>query len=224
MRESASARLEQHQANAWEPNGRRRCRTGAVGRLLVLFSVLLVGLLSIPVAALASCVGPELSYGGGQVRPGDAVHVVGQHWGDDCFDTGRPPAGQGALGLPRTGIVVLFEQGGTQTVVARGDADAEYRFQVDIVIPETAALGAARLMARAGDEVAFAAAGDPLVVASAGQGSPATVASFGPIETEVPLASPARAAPWWPVYIAVALMIVGAVLLGWRWRRGARSN
>ncbi len=118
---------------------------------------------------------------------------------------------------------MVFQQGGTQTVVARGDADAEYRFQVDIVIPETAALGAARLMARAGDEVAFAAAGNPLVVASAGQGSPATVTSFGPTETEAPLARPARTAPWWPVYIAVSLIIVGAGL-GWRWRRGARSN
>jgi hypothetical protein len=120
--------------------------------------------------------------------------------------------------------VVVFQQGGTQTVVARGDADAEYRFQVDIVIPETAALGAARLMAHAGDEVAFAAAGDPLVVASSGQGSPARVASFGPTATEVPSEGPALTPPWWPVYFAVALMIVGAVLLGWRWRRSARSN
>jgi hypothetical protein len=133
IREPASA----GHPRAWERSGRRR-RTSSVGRLLVVVAVLASGLLAVPVTASASCVGPALSYDVAQVRPGDTVRVVGQYWGDDCFDTGRPPVGQGVLGPPRQGIAVVFEQGGTQTVVARGNADGYYQFQVDIAIPQTA--------------------------------------------------------------------------------------
>jgi hypothetical protein len=159
--------------------GRRR-PSSILKRRLVLIAVLAAGLLAFPVAVAASCVAPELSYTGGPVRPGDTVRVVGQYWGDDCFDTGPPPAGQGTLGLPRQGIAVVFEQNGTQTVVARGNADGDYQFQVDVTVPQTAALGEARLAAPATASGRFAATGEWLEVVSAGQGSPAVVASFGP--------------------------------------------
>lgn len=217
IREPASA----GHPRAWERSGRRR-RTSSVGRLLVVVAVLASGLLAVPVTASASCVGPALSYDVAQVRPGDTVRVVGQYWGDDCFDTGRPPVGQGVLGPPRQGIAVVFEQGGTQTVVARGNADGYYQFQVDIAIPQTADPGGARLVARATDEEQFAATGGPLEVVSAGQGSPLVVASFGP--TEIPVPSSASTASRWPVSIVVAFLIVGGVLLARRWRRSARST
>jgi hypothetical protein len=148
--------------------------------------------------------------------------VVGQYWGDDCFDTGPPPAGKGDLGLPRQGITVMFEQDGTQTVVARGNADADYQFQVDIVIPPNAAPGGARLAARASEEEQFAATGGPLEVVSTGQGSPLVVASFGP--TEIPMPTSEPTASRWPAYLVVALLIVGGILLARRWRRRARST
>ena len=53
---------------------------------------------------------------------------------------------------PRAHVDDVFEQGGTQTVVARGNADGYYQFQVDIAIPQTADPGGARLVARATDE------------------------------------------------------------------------
>jgi hypothetical protein len=186
------------------------------------FAVLAAGMLAIPVTASAACVGPELSYDGLQVRPGDTVRVVGRYWGDDCFDTGPAPAGQGDLGLPRQGIEVVFVQGGKQTVVARGNADADYQFQVDTVIPRTAAPGGARLAARATGEEQFAAMGGLLEVVSVGQGSPLVVASFGPTEIPVPTSAPPAAR--WPVYIVVALLIVGGIFLARRWRGSARST
>lgn len=223
IREPASAGQAQTQGHTWARRGRRRS-TRAVWRLLVVFAVLAAGPLAVPVTASASCVGPELAYDSGQVRPGDTVRVVGQYWGDACFDTGPPPAGQGVLGLPRQGIEVMFEQGGTQTVVARGNADADYQFHVDIVIPHTAAPGEARLVARATDEEQFAAKGEPLKVVSAGQGSPVMVASFGPTEIPVPTSATAPTASRWPVFIVVALLIVGGIFLARRWRRSARAN
>lgn len=194
-------------------------RSGRVPGVLV---VLMAALLSVPATASASCVGPQLSYGGGQVRPGDTVPVVGQYWGDDCYDTGSPPEGEGGLGLPRRGIVVVFQQGSTQTVVARGNADADYEFQVDVMIPETAVAGEARLAAWAGDEEEFAAAGEPLVVDSAGEGSLVRVASFGPTDSAV--TRPAPTTSRWPVLILVAVLIGGGAVLGRRWRHRSRSR
>lgn len=210
--------------------------------------VLLVGLLCVPVAAAASCAAPELTYDGGEVHPGDTVTVVGQHWGDDCYDTGNQPAGEGVLGLPRTGIVVVFEQGGTQTIVARGDADTEYQFQVAVVIPQTAAPGEARLVARVGDTQGYDDSREPLSVASAGDGSPVRVASFGPTEEPAPTPestpnppdSPAMPSAghesgeptastgepvghWWPAYTAAAVLAIGGLLPGRRWQRSTRS-
>jgi hypothetical protein len=116
----------------------------------------------------------------------------------------------------------VFVQGGKQTVVARGNADADYQFQVDTVIPQTAAPGGARLAARATGEEQFAAMGGLLEVVSVGQGSPLVVASFGPTEIPVPTSAPPAAR--WPVYIVVALLIVGGIFLARRWRGSARST
>lgn len=167
-----------------------------MGSRLVAFVGLLVGLLCVPVAAAASCAAPEVAYDGGDVRPGDTVTLAGQHWGDDCYDTGNQPVEEGILGLPRTGIVVVFVQRGAETVVARGDADTAYRFRVDAVIPQSAVPGEARLVARVGDTQGYDASREPLTVAAAGDGSPASITTFGPAQpgSTQPEAPPGRTA------------------------------
>lgn len=215
---------------------------------MVVLVGLLVGLLCVPVAAVASCAAPEFVYDGGPVHPGDTVTVVGQYWGDDCYDTGNQPAGEGVLGLPRTGIVVVFVQGGTETIVARGDADTEYQFRVDVVVPETAVSGQARLVARVGDWDGYDASRGALTVASDGDDSPASVAPFGPADQPAPGSAAVPSPPdssaitpashdsdelnesmfspvgrWWPAYTAIALLIVGALFLRPRRQLTSRS-
>jgi len=220
-----------------------------MGSRLLVFVGLLAGLLFVPVAAAASCAAPEFVYDGGDVHPGDTVTVVGQYWGDDCYDTGNQPPGEGVLGLPRTGIVVVFMQGGAETIVASGDADTEYRFRVDVVVPQTAVSGEARFVARVGDWDGYDASRGALTVASDGDGSPASVASFVPANEPAPgsgatpsppvspATTPARhdsddlnesmfspVGRWWPAYTAIAFPIIGGLHLRPRRQRSSRSN
>lgn len=213
-----------------------------------MFVTVLAGLLSVPTGAAASCVAPRLAYEGGDVRAGETVSVVGQYWGDDCYDTGTPQNGEAALGRPLTGIVVMFVQGGTETIVARGDADAGYEFRVDIVIPPTAVLGEARLSARGGGREGDDASREPLSVVSAGDPSPLSIATFGPAGAREPgsgsrpgppepATTPARlespgattstgelVGRWWPAFTAAVLLMVGGALLGRHGRRSTRRS
>jgi hypothetical protein len=219
-----------------------------MGRFLGLFVTLLLGMLCMPAGAAASCAAPTFAYAGGDVRAGDTVTVVGQFWGDDCHDTGDRPDGEGVLGRPRTDIVVMFLQSGTETVVARGDADAGYAFEVDIEIPSTAVLGEARLSARAGDLDGHrdSTSREPLTVTSVGDGSPVGVAYLGPAgalgpgstsgapepttatgsrESAEPTASPGQSLRgWWPAATAAFLLVLGVALLGLRGRRTTRQG
>ena len=73
--------------------------------------------------------------------------MTGSGFGDNCYDTGPPPAGEGYLGKPLTEIEVVFVQGDRQTVVARGAADDGYAFEIDVVVPAASVPGEARLLA-----------------------------------------------------------------------------
>ena len=126
--------------------------------------LLLVALLALPTLALgggasADCAGPSIAVQPTSGSPGDAITVTGQAWGTNCYDTGPPPAGEGPLGLPQTGIEVVFvDAEGTVTPLATVDADAEYRFELDAVVPADAAAGSARVAA-ASIGAAFTVAG-----------------------------------------------------------------
>ena len=97
---------------------------------------LLGGLLLLePAAAGAACLGPSIEYESGPVRRGGTVTVTGSGFGDNCYDTGPPPAGEGYLGKPLTEIEVVLVQSDRQTVVARGAADDGYAFEIDVVVP-----------------------------------------------------------------------------------------
>gem|GEM_PF-4563809 len=99
-------------------------------------------------SALGSCAGPSFSYEPVQVDRGGTITVRGTAWGSNCYDTGRPPAGQGVLGAPAKGIEVLTIQGDDTFVVATVTAGNDYKFTVKAVVPTEIKPGAARVAAR----------------------------------------------------------------------------
>ena len=122
---------------------------------------LLCGLLLLGSApAGAACLGPSIEYESGPVRRGGTVTVTGSGFGDNCYDTGPPPAGEGYLGKPLTEIEVVLVQSDRQTVVARGAADEGYAFEIDVVVPVGSFPGEARLLALDA-ATGLTAAGDP---------------------------------------------------------------
>jgi hypothetical protein len=119
-------------------------------------------------AVLASCIGPTIEHTAGRVDRSGVIHVVGSGWGDECDDTGAPPEGVGVLGNPETDIEVVLVQGENPHVVATGDADADYRFVVDVPVPDRLAAGPVTVVARGRDgTVARDATAAPIVVSDA---------------------------------------------------------
>lgn len=115
----------------------------------VALAVLVVAVGSMaPQAAAASCSGPRISNQTTEVAPGGRVTVVGHAFGDNCYDTGPPPEGEGVLGKPLDDIEIVFEQEGDEVVVARGAADESYGFTVEVTIPIGATPGPATLGTR----------------------------------------------------------------------------
>lgn len=99
--------------------------------------------------AAASCIGPRIERAPGVVERGGSVRVTGAGWGEECYDTGPPPVGQGGLGRPRDDIEVAFVQAGRRTVVARGAADDCYGFVAEVRVPRGLVEGPAVLTAGA---------------------------------------------------------------------------
>lgn len=85
--------------------------------------------------AQASCVGPTVEVFPAEQDRGDQIRVSGKYFGDNCYDTGPPPSGQGTLGRPLSDLTVTLVQGETPMVVATGDASGDYSFEVDVVVP-----------------------------------------------------------------------------------------
>lgn len=98
--------------------------------------------------AAADCSGPTVDWAPHEVARGGTVTVTGSAFGDNCYDTGPPPPGQGFLGVPRQDLQIVVVQGEVEVVVAEGDADAEYAFEVDIVVPPELQPGPANLVVR----------------------------------------------------------------------------
>jgi hypothetical protein len=131
--------------------------------------------------AAADCIGPTIEITQREVVRGDALTITGSGWGDNCYDTGPPPAGEGVLGVPVTGISVYIVQGTVEWLVAAGDADAEYEFDVTVVVPSDLQPGAAEVQARYEGGDAYSQ--DPRFMvtdAPALSVAEATVAAFGP--------------------------------------------
>lgn len=120
-------------------------------RLLLLLAVALGIVVGSGTAAGADCIGPTLEFEPSAAPRGGEVTVVGSGFGDNCYDTGPPPAGEGVLGVPQRDVQVLLVQGAGETLVAKGDADAAYAFEVTIVVPPALVPGEAQFVARLAD-------------------------------------------------------------------------
>jgi len=143
------------------------------------FLVLVVGA---PPAG-ADCSGPVIEYDAGPVDRGQAISVSGGGFGDNCYDTGPPPAGEGILGRPLTDIDVVITQAGVDHLVAEGNADDDYEFSVEVAVPADLAPGEARLQVRWGPDAGWAVdrTDQPLVVSDAAAATGGDeVATFGP--------------------------------------------
>jgi hypothetical protein len=83
---------------------------------------------------------------------GEAVTIMGEAFGDNCYDTGPPPAGAtGLLGEPRQDIELRFVQGDSEIVVGEADADDDYAFTATVVVPASLEPGPAQIRGRFAD-------------------------------------------------------------------------
>lgn len=185
----------------------------------ILGGALALGFAAVPAAA--DCSGPTIEYDVGPVARGDTVHVSGTAWGDNCYDTGPPPGGEGVLGRPQDGILLLLAQGDEEVIVAEGAADADYAFEVDVRVPVTFTPGVATLSAlRQDGGFVFDARALPITITDAPpvEGGEAQVV-FGP--AVVPAPAPrldgdddGGGVPWLGVAFIALVAVLGALVLG----------
>ena len=191
--------------------------------MLVLAASLLTGVRT----ARADCIGPTFSHSGGDVAHGELVTVTGIIWsiysfpsstfGDNCYDTGPPPPGEGSLGLPLTGIEVYMEQGGSLHLVAVGNANQDYVWEVQVPIPSVLDVGDARVVVMHNGLESFNENPAEMWVTSDRKADaliePMT---FGPVVVEQPEAGPDAGfagTNWTPVIALVATTITIAAVL-----------
>lgn len=142
-------------------------KTTALGSIaaMILTAAMLVTMA--PMAA-ASCVGPTLDYEAGPVDRGDTIRVTGIGWGDNCYDTGDPPVGEGVLGTPVSHIEIWIVQDETEHLVAVGSADMSYEFAIDVPVPAALEPGAAEIVPRSRvDDMTLVATTEPVIVSDA---------------------------------------------------------
>jgi hypothetical protein len=143
--------------------------------------------LAAPSLVAADCAGPTVQHEVGTFDRGGLLLVEGLAFGDNCYDTGPPPAGEGVLGKPRSDITVFVVQGGEEHLVAEGAADGEYLFTVEVLLPAELEPGEADVVVRYAEDVeAYDPDLLPFTVSAAEPTEPAgpEVATFGPVETE----------------------------------------
>jgi hypothetical protein len=105
--------------------------------------------------AAADCIGPTIEIAQRELAPGGAIKVLGSGWGDECYDTGPPPDGEGVLGVAVKGIEIFVVQGDREWLIAAGTADARYGFTATATVPSDVTRGAARVQARSRLGVAY---------------------------------------------------------------------
>ena len=132
----------------------------------------------------ASCVAPAFKFKPARVARGGVLTITGQHFGDDCLDTGTLPPGVGPLGQPLTGIVIVIDQADLEFVVATGSADSDYAFKVEVIVPLGLAPGDATVQLLGGASARLTS-NVPLAISNESPigSAVATVATFGPPTT-----------------------------------------
>ena len=153
-------------------------------RIIAFASVLLGLLITTGSPAAADCEVPTIEIEQREVVRGGQLLVTGYAWGDNCYDTGAPPDGEGVLGVPIGEINVFVLQGTDEFLVATGAADTDYSFDVTVVIPPELTPGTAIVQARWADRIAYSE--DPQIVVTTAaplvSGEP-SVAAFEPTTT-----------------------------------------
>jgi hypothetical protein len=157
----------------------------------------LLALLARPVAA--DCSGPYIVVDERKVDAGADLLLTGVAWGDNCYDTGPPPPGEGTLGVPVSEIDIVIQQGGERWLVATGSADADYGFTVTVELPAQLQPGRAEIRAEWDGRTAWTQDAFVIVVDGPSNGTgDVSVASFGPSPSSTPPPSetvPTTAAP-----------------------------
>ena len=184
-----------------------------------------------PVAA--DCSGPTLRFAPHDVDRGGTLSVTGSGWGDNCYDTGSPPDGEGVLGNPITGIEILIKQGSKEWLVARGSADDQFGFSIDIRVPTDLTPGEAELTARHSLDIGVFNQDSVLRVSDAEPVGPSSVTSEVPefnqgsdshksesANSKSGESQDTASARSWPFIaiagVAAAAALVGAVFIRWR--------
>lgn len=184
--------------------------------------MLLVVVFTATEAAVADCAGPTFSHTGGDLAHGDAVVVTGHWFGDNCYDTGPPPPGEGSLGRPITDIEVYLEQEGGLHLVAVGDASDDYAWRVDVPVPPVLDVGEARVVVLNNGFEAFNDNPTEIrVTSNRAESASFEPVAFGPAATERPPASPEMGfggTNWTPLItlIAATAIITASLLLAQR--------
>jgi hypothetical protein len=186
-------------------------------QLMTAACIALAATLISPGSAGASCIGPTVLLDGGEVEPGDTIAIEGIGWGDNCYDTGPPPEGQGALGVPASDIEIVFLQDDIEILVATGDADAAYEFGATITIPSGLQPGKFDLVARTRLIDANVQARAPLAMLASETEVEATIAEFDPSDAvfEQPVFPPVNPqpddegqSPTWLLAVGIGLLVV----------------
>lgn len=153
-------------------------------RIIAFASVLLGLLITTGSPAAADCEGPTIEIERREVVRGGQLLVTGYAWGDNCYDTGSSPDGEGVLGLPIGEINVYVIQGTNEFLVASGSADSDYSFDITVVIPPELTPGTAIVQARWADRIAYSE--EPQIVVTDAAplvSSEPSVAAFEPTTT-----------------------------------------
>ncbi len=214
--------------------------------------ILAVTFLILPIALVAAspagadCIGPTVGYAPSEVVRGGTVTFTGRGFGDNCYDTGPPPAGESVLGKPLTEIEIHLVQGDVDQLVATGAADEEYAFAVEAILPDSFEPGEVSVSVLTGRDVGvYFESSVPLTVTDAApvESPGAEVAMFGPAvesglspgpvpedsvlieESETPPVAVEGddSSPWVVVGIASIILLSG-VAAWFRWRRGQQPR
>jgi hypothetical protein len=195
---------------------------------MLLGSLALAAVVTGAEAAIADCLGPTVSHDGGDLSHGDQLTVSGIGFGDSCFDTGPPPPGQGSLGMPLHGIEVYLAQEDQLHLVATGNADQDYGWEVPISIPPVLDVGEVEVIVMSGGSEAFQENSDTIwVLSERVEGASTTVVTFGPSEVADP--EPGRppvftGTNWTPVILLVGAAGVVVTLIAVRHRQTSTSS
>ncbi len=200
--------------------------TQSLRRTAVLALLVFAGLPFGAEFATADCIGPTVGNTGGDLAHGEFITVTGYGFGDNCYDTGPPPPGEGSLGMPLSGIEVYFDQGGQRHLVATGNSGQDYAWEVQVPIPAVLDIGEAQVVVMSNGSEAFYENKTAIWVTSEREEAASiTVATFGPERLDEPDAAPEpgfQGTNWTPVIVLVATTAAVVGVLALHQRRSTR--